>query len=384
MAEDTEDTEEFVVRIQISNFPGANICVDSKVNTKIVLERDDPKNPKWKDEEGNEITKAFVEQNVKLSVECDGVLEGDKLFFNIFKEEDNPKTDQPVKTIGADIKSGTAEAVWTPTDVREKGDTSKLNYFFTVTADNVEMVESGKISIKNWIQIDNLSESKNLLLVFEYGDDKTITWESKDEKIEYEQRGNVAVFCDENAYTYDVISLRYHLMYAENNKEYMVINWDRRNEEKENYYVTTVWEAWEKSIKQMDWDFFQKAIKIRNLKTNTLETIDNVDNLKEDTILITPILAESGNTTSITNQFLFNDRGCLEDKIRGAKKFENGVIGINREGKDVNPTYVYSKNYGWIDRGHAGFTTNIKKLKKLYDDIIDIFNGESVKMLHHL
>ena len=137
------------------------------------------------------------------------------------------------------------------------------------------------------------------------------------------------------------------------NLEFM---YTKAKHEETDFLTTNFEDCYAKSRKfgLIEWDknLFRKLIRKRNLLTNELTKINSFDELKEFDIISIPTEVKFLSTLDIN----------YEKNISRGEKFKNGI---------KNGTYTYSKNYGWIDMTHAGFTSKIKRLKKLYEDILN-------------
>lgn len=133
--------------------------------------------------------------------------------------------------------------------------------------------------------------------------------------------------------------------------EYMIVDWNSDIKEQDSFFAKTLWDIFKKEQNKgfsESWDFFQQIVRKHDLKNNKYLRIKNKDLLKEFDIISVPTKAVHEKKTEIKKE----------------KKERNDFIdGIQ------NGYYVYSKNYGWIDMGHAGLLGGSKKIKKMYEQI---------------
>jgi hypothetical protein len=87
---------------------------------------------------------------VILSAECnEDTEEGAEATFKIYREGAYPNRDKPIAVLQGFNKNGVVKAEWEPVDVRERGDRTKLRYFFTIEMWRVPATKSKLILIEN-------------------------------------------------------------------------------------------------------------------------------------------------------------------------------------------------------------------------------------------
>jgi hypothetical protein len=142
----------------------------------------------------------------------------------------------------------------------------------------------------------------------------------------------------------------------DNQLEYMLVDTNINDSRLQDYYISSVRDAHSKYVRlggKKTWDDFQKIIKKRNVETNELEQINEINNLRTSDVIVIPIESSVNKKERINLPVEKNERG---------NKFIDGIL---------NGSYLYSRNYGWIDRGHAGFLGGNKPVKKLYEDLLN-------------
>ena len=125
-------------------------CPWKKSENSLEVELRRPKIEKleWQDEDGNSINKAVVGTSIKLCCEVKEFEEGQGVTFTVY----NAQTEAEVTGIGAEVKDGKAEAVWTyhwdGEELKEKP-----KFYFEVTANRCKPVKSGEVEIGGKINI---------------------------------------------------------------------------------------------------------------------------------------------------------------------------------------------------------------------------------------
>ena len=111
---------------------------------EVKLVRPEIKNLEWQDKDGSSTSKGLVGEPLKLMAETKDLEDGAGITFWVQGEHK-----RIVKSIGAEVKGGKAEAEWYPVDERLPNNTNELNYSFYATGTRFKKAESGKIQIKN-------------------------------------------------------------------------------------------------------------------------------------------------------------------------------------------------------------------------------------------
>lgn len=117
------------------------------------------------------------------------------------------------------------------------------------------------------------------------------------------------------------------------------------------------------------WEEYQLLIRKRNLINKTLEKIvekpisgHNIPNINETDIIVIPIEINTYRPETILLSKLYSDRG---------DEFRKEILGNKN-------SYIYTKNYGWIDRGHAGFKGGQRLIRKLFTEILNSREGSII------
>jgi len=147
---------------------------------------------------------------------------------------------------------------------------------------------------------------------------------------------------------------------SETRFEVMVVKQGKLNEKTASYLVRNVLDAY-KIYKSkggvLEWKAFQRVIRRRDLHSNQVEEIKDIDRLQEKWILSIPLESEED------KKIIQIIRNHTKRKENENKKFISDIEGGR---------LVYSINYGWIDLGHAGLKDSPKtpqRIKKLLGDI---------------
>lgn len=142
--------------------------------------------------------------------------------------------------------------------------------------------------------------------------------------------------------------------------EYMIVNWNESDKIHETYYAKTIWDIYLKEKENgmnVSWENFKKIVRKRCLSDDTLVKIDNVDLVQEFDVISVP--------DCIHPKHLF--------RVTGGKSKGKEFVDEIKKGY-----YGYSRNYGWIDFGHAGLLGGPQNLKKLYKQIKSAKKGDVV------
>ena len=119
-------------------------CPWKKSGNSLEVELRRPKIEKaeWQDADGNSINKGIAGEAIKLYAEVTEFEEGQGLTFTVY----NGQTQEEVTSIGAQVKDGKAEALWT---YRYNGEElkEKPKYYFEVTANRCKPVKSEEVEI---------------------------------------------------------------------------------------------------------------------------------------------------------------------------------------------------------------------------------------------
>ena len=119
-------------------------CPWKKSGNSLEVELRRPKIEKaeWQDADGNSINKGIAGEAIKLYCEVTEFEEGQGLTFTVY----NGQTQEEVTSIGAQVKDGKAEALWT---YRYNGEElkEKPKYYFEVTANRCKPVKSEEVEI---------------------------------------------------------------------------------------------------------------------------------------------------------------------------------------------------------------------------------------------
>ena len=107
----------------------------------------------WQDADGNSINKGIAGEAIKLYCEVTEFEEGQGLTFTVY----NGQTQEEVTSIGAQVKDGKAEALWT---YRYNGEElkEKPKYYFEVTANRCKPVKSEEVEIGAKIKISLIDD----------------------------------------------------------------------------------------------------------------------------------------------------------------------------------------------------------------------------------
>ena len=116
----------------------------SENSLEVKLIRPEITKTEWRDEEGKAVRKGMVGHILKLYAETKDMEDGTGITFRIYDDKK-----REVTSIGADVKNGTAEAVWNPVDIRKSDGTNELKYTFDSCANRCRKVESPEIQVKN-------------------------------------------------------------------------------------------------------------------------------------------------------------------------------------------------------------------------------------------
>jgi hypothetical protein len=154
--------------------------------------------------------------------------------------------------------------------------------------------------------------------------------------------------------------------------EYMIVNSNANPRLLQDWQVLSLHNAYLKYAQiggKKTWQQFQEIIRKRNLENNSLERIventesnTDIQNINETDIIVIPVEAQTDRKVFFTMPNEFNERG---------EKFIKEIIAERN-------TYIYTQNYGWVDRGHAGFLGGEQKVKKLYIDLLNANPGSIV------
>lgn len=142
--------------------------------------------------------------------------------------------------------------------------------------------------------------------------------------------------------------------------EYMIVNWNESDKIHETYYAKTIWDIYLKEKENgmnVSWENFKKIVRKRCLSDDTLVKIDNIDLVQEFDVISVP--------DCIHPKHLF--------RVTGGKSKGKEFVDEIKKGY-----YGYSRNYGWIDFGHAGLLGGPQNLKKLYKQIKSAKKGDVV------
>ena len=134
--------------------------------------------------------------------------------------------------------------------------------------------------------------------------------------------------------------------------EYMIIDWNATNNPDTEYFAKSLWEIFEKEKKKgfnKTWGDFLKIVRKHNLTDKSFSSVTDKDILYEFDIITVPELAKA---TQIKD---------VKIKKNNRKGFREDII---------NGYYIFSKNYGWIDRGHAGFLGGSQHILKFYKQLL--------------
>lgn len=134
--------------------------------------------------------------------------------------------------------------------------------------------------------------------------------------------------------------------------EYMIIDWNATNNPDTEYFAKSLWEIFEKEKKKgfnKTCGDFLKIVRKHNLTDKSFSSVTDKDILYEFDIITVPELAKA---TQIKD---------VKIKKNNRKGFREDII---------NGYYIFSKNYGWIDRGHAGFLGGSQHILKFYKQLL--------------
>jgi hypothetical protein len=130
-------------------------------------------NPVWLDAEDKQITEAYVNDEVTLSIDIKNAENGDIYTIKIF-EKDKVGEDDFVKQIDASVKDGKLTCSWTfeymedtddtnsEQEQEEKGYTKPEFFFYVEVDENTRSVESGVLEMKDWVSFNVIDEMGNI------------------------------------------------------------------------------------------------------------------------------------------------------------------------------------------------------------------------------
>jgi len=136
--------------------------------------------------------------------------------------------------------------------------------------------------------------------------------------------------------------------------EIMIVDSSAKKQDLQSYHARTIWEVFERYQNlggRLNWEDFKGIVRRRELTTGQLVKITNLDTVQERWVIHVPVVSNTGERHKVIVESLRNDRG---------QSFVDGIS---------NGDYVYSKNYGWIDMGHAGFLGGKQEIKQLFNRI---------------
>ncbi len=146
--------------------------------------------------------------------------------------------------------------------------------------------------------------------------------------------------------------------------ELMIVNGKSAIRQLEKWQVFSVYDSYliyKSCGGDKTWEEFQTIVRKRNFENNTLDKLieepisgREIPNVNETDVIVIPAEIKTDRPESIAFSELRNDRG---DDFRAS-------ILANRN------NYVYTKNYGWVDRGHAGFLGGDMPLRRFYREIL--------------
>ena len=119
---------------------------------EVKLRRPEITKTEWRDEEGKAVSKGKAGHILKLYAQTKDMEDGTGITFRIYDDKK-----REITSIGAEVKNGTAETVWT---YRYNGEElkEKPKYYFEVTANRCKPVKSEEVEIGAKIKISLIDD----------------------------------------------------------------------------------------------------------------------------------------------------------------------------------------------------------------------------------